>query len=252
MELLRPESMPPGCELRSIHLAGQEVVFSLRRSARRTLGMQIDRRGLTVSIPARASLRETEAFMRSRADWIIEKLAAWAQRPQPQTAVVHDGMLLPVLGEPCRVIWLAGANRTRWVEGFERRELHLHVRREQDAPRVLLRGLQDYALPYFAGRLDEYVFLLQRSHPGIKRPALYLSNARTRWGSCSTRSGIRLNWRLIHLPRPQIDYVVAHEVAHLVEMNHSAKFWRVVEQLKPDFEADVAAMKLANRIIPAL
>ena len=86
----------------------------------------------------------------------------------------------------------------------------------------------------------------------MARPPLYLSNARTRWGSCSRLSGIRLNWRLIHLPRHQIDYVVAHEAAHLLEMNHSARFWRVVEELMPDYDEAREALKHANRIIPAL
>lgn len=248
---MRPTA-DPGCEQGSIRLGEREIRFTLRRSQRRSLGMQIDQRGLTVTIPLRASLRDTEAFMRSRADWIIEKLDLWAQRAEPQKMPLLDGMELPVLGEACTVRWLAGANRTRWVEGFDRRELHLHLRREQDAPRLLMRGLQDYALEYFAGRLDEYVYLLQQFAPGIDRPPLYLSNARTRWGSCSKRSGIRLNWRLIHLPRPQIDYVVAHEVAHLLEMNHSARFWKVVAALKPDFEPARAALKHANRIIPLI
>lgn len=93
---------------------------------------------------------------------------------------------------------------------------------------------------------------MQQFESGVERPPLYLSNARTRWGSCSRLSGIRLNWRLIHLPHQQIDYVVAHEVAHLVEMNHSQHFWRVVQALMPDFQVQRTAMKLANRIIPAL
>ena len=66
-------------------------------------------------------------------------------------------------------------------------------------------------------------------------PTLALSAARTRWGSCSTKSGIRLNWRLIHFPQDIVDYVVAHEVAHLREMNHSARFWALVGQLYPDY-----------------
>lgn len=245
-----PDSRGAAVEQRSIVLRGQEVVFTLRRSARRTLGMQIDRRGLTVSIPQRVSLREAEGFMAERADWILEKLAEWSKRAAPEKRLVEDGMSIPVLGEPCLVRWTAGANRCHWVEGYERRELHLHLRRHADAPRVLLHGLQDYALSYFAGRLDEYVWLLQQEVPEVKRPPLYLSNARTRWGSCSKLSGIRLNWRLIHLPRPQIDYVVAHEVAHLVEMNHSQRFWRLVARLKPDYERDEAALKHANRVIP--
>lgn len=239
-------------EARSIALQGREIPYTLRRSARRSLGLSIDRRGLTVAIPLQARIQDAEAFMRQRADWITEKLAEWAQRPQPQPAAVHDGMSLPLLGAPCTVRWLAGANRVRWVEGFDTRELQLQLRREADAPRLLLRGLQEYALAYFAGRLDEYIHRLNQFVPGAKRPPLALSNARTRWGSCSSRSGIRLNWRLIHLPPAQIDYVVAHEVAHLVEMNHSPRFWQVVARLKPDFEADIAALKRANRIIPVL
>lgn len=245
-----PDARGVASEQRRIVLRGREIVFTLRRSARRSLGLQVDGRGLTVSIPQRVSLRDAETFMVDRADWILEKLQEWAGRSAPGKLALHDGMSVPVLGDPCVVRWRAGANRTHWIEGFERRELHLFLRRQEDAPRLLLRGLQDYALQYFAGRLDEYVYLLQRVVPEIKRPPLYLSNARTRWGSCSTLSGIRFNWRLIHLPQPQIDYVVAHEVAHLVEMNHSARFWKLVAALKPDYERDQAALKHANWIIP--
>jgi len=239
-------------ELRRIVLRGREIEFTLRRSRRHSLGMTIDRRGLTVSIPLRVSLREAEKFLHERTDWVLEKLAEWAQRTEPQATQVHDGMQVPVLGEPCQVHWLAGSNRAHWVEGMESRELHLHLRRQEDAKAILVRGLQHYALEYFCGRVDEYGFLLQRIAPEIRLPQVRLSNARTRWGSCSRLSGIRLNWRLIHLPRPQIDYVVAHEVAHLLEMNHSPRFWRVVEQLQPDYEIAKAALKYANRVIPAL
>lgn len=68
-------------------------------------------------------------------------------------------------------------------------------------------------------------------------PRVALSNAQTRWGSCSEKSGIRLSWRLIHAPPRLLDYVVAHEMAHLVEMNHSPRFWKVVERLCPDYRA---------------
>jgi predicted metal-dependent hydrolase len=95
---------------------------------------------------------------------------------------------------------------------------------------VLEKALRERARALFAERLAHYAGRL--AHP---LPALALSAARTRWGSCSTRSGIRLNWRLIHFPRDIVDYVVAHEVAHLREMNHSARFWALVGQLFPDY-----------------
>ena len=83
-------------------------------------------------------------------------------------------------------------------------------------------------------------------------PAVRLSNARTRWGSCSSRSGIRLHWRLVHLSPALIDYVVAHEVAHLVEMNHSPRFWAVVERLYPDWREARAALRRAAATLPVI
>ena len=78
---------------------------------------------------------------------------------------------------------------------------------------------------------------------GVAPPPLTLSAARTRWGSCSLKTGIRLNWRLIHFPPHVIDYVVAHELAHLREMNHSPSFWAVVGQLFPTYKAARADLK---------
>lgn len=238
-------------EERSIRLGGRELVYVLRRSQRRSLGLTVDGRGLTVAIPLRVTLHEAEAFMRERAAWIFEKLDARLAHAPAAPVGVSDGMEFSVLGQPCRVSLLAGANRAHWVEGFAERELRLMLRRHEDAPNLLLRGLQRYALTYFQGRLEEFAYVLAQFAPGIPLPPLRLSNARTRWGSCSRRSGIRLNWRLIHLPPAQIDYVVAHEMAHLVEMNHSPRFWAVVATIMPGYEAAKAALRQAHRIIPS-
>ncbi|WP_018604761.1 M48 family metallopeptidase [Uliginosibacterium gangwonense] len=245
-----PRSSAGEAERRVIRLGGRELEFTLRRSSRRTLGLTIDSRGLTVTLPLRASLRDAEAFMHERAAWIFEKLDTHATRAPAEPTQVADGSQFPILGQPCRVTLLAGANRAHWVEGFEARELRLLLRRMEDAQAVLLRGLQRYALDYFQGRLEEYAYILDRFAPGLALPPLRLSNARTRWGSCSRHSGIRLNWRLIHLPPAQIDYVVAHEMAHLVEMNHSPRFWAVVAAIMPDYEAPKAALRHAHKIIP--
>ena len=110
-----------------------------------------------------------------------------------------------------------------------------------------LRALQARALAWYRGRVEEYCHRLD-----LPMPAVRLSNARTRWGSCSSRSGIRLHWRLIHLPPALIDYVVAHEVAHLVEMNHSARFWAVVERLYPDWRSARAALRAASASLPVI
>ena len=91
------------------------------------------------------------------------------------------------------------------------------------------KALREKALQLFTERLNHFAHRL-----GLTVPALSLSAARTRWGSCSLKSGIRLNWRLVHFPRHVVDYVVVHELAHLREMNHSPRFWAIVETICPD------------------
>lgn len=238
-------------ESRQVLLNGRLIDYTLYRRKRRTLGMLIDDRGLVVSIPTRVSLRETEVFLHERADWIIEHLAAWARRPKPAAFEVADGTRFPMLGQTCTVHLSQGTPNAEWVQGVGSREVHLRVRPREAPRRALLRAVQNYALGYFGGRIEEYGWMLQQFKPQLKLPPLYLTNARTRWGSCSEISGIRLNWRLIHLPNAQVDYVVAHELAHLIEMNHSRRFWEVVELMYPDHRDAEAALKDAHDIIPA-
>ena len=86
------------------------------------------------------------------------------------------------------------------------------------------------ALAYFNERL---IFFANKLN--VPLPQLRLSRAKTQWGSCNALGIIRLNWRLIQVPLPLVDYVVAHELSHLIEMNHSPAFWRIVESIYPDY-----------------
>ena len=78
--------------------------------------------------------------------------------------------------------------------------------------------------------------------------SIHLSSPSSRWGSCNSRREVRLNWRLVHYPPQMIEYVIAHELAHLVEMNHSARFWAVVESLMPGYQEP---HKLLSKMNPA-
>lgn len=115
------------------------------------------------------------------------------------------------------------------------------------AAAALRRALQARALDWHCERVQALCARLGRPPPPVR-----LTNARTRWGSCSSRSGIRLHWRLLHLPPALIDYVVAHEVAHLVEMNHSPRFWAVVETLCPDWRRARRQLRAAGQALPLI
>ena len=222
---------------RTIALGDRIVPYVLRRARRRTIGLTIDHRGLRVGAPPRASLHEVEALIRHHSEWVAQKLDEWRSRRRPEALQIIDGARLPLLGEALQIRLALGSNRALWNEHGET-TLTLCLRSPGDAGRVLEKTLRERARALFAERLAHYAPQL-----ALPVPPLALSAARTRWGSCSARSGIRLNWRLIHFPREIVDYVVAHELAHLREMNHSPRFWAVVAQLYPDYQAARGELK---------
>jgi hypothetical protein len=228
---------------RHIVLGPRIVGYLLVRSRRRTLAMSVDQRGLRVGAPAAARIRDVEDFIRSNAKWVLGKLDAWQSASRERRIAVCDGAQLPLLGEPWTLRVGPGRGEVRWSDGA--RELDLRPGPETEARQLLLGELRRRALDLFRQRAAELIRPL-----GRPLPPLALSNAQTRWGSCSSRSGLRFNWRLIHLPPRLTDYVVAHELGHLVEMNHSPHFWRVVEGLYPAYREARAELRSSALTMP--
>ncbi|MDR2189090.1 MAG: M48 family metallopeptidase [Azonexus sp.] len=232
--ITRPDSAPPEAE-RQIELSGQPVAYRLRRSRRRTIGLAIDQRGLRVSAPWRARQGDIETLIRRHGQWVLDKLAAWRERPPAAPLAIGDGSILNILGEPLPIT-VTPARRARWQWRDDR--LDLSPSPATDARALLEKALRDKARSVLAQRLADHAPRL-----GLAAPPLRLSSARTRWGSCSARGGVALNWRLMFLPLPLVDYVVCHELAHLREMNHSPRFWALVERLCPDWRAQRQALR---------
>lgn len=232
---------PPETRHRIV-LAGQAVDFALQRSARRSIGLRIDHRGLRVGAPLRASLRDIETLIREHGIWVLDKLADWRERPPPERFAVIDGALLDILATPTR---LRIVPATRAASAFSADEIYLAVPAGTAPGKVLENALRHQARTLFAARLAHFAPQL-----GVAPPPLRLSSARTRWGSCSARGNIALNWRLILMPPAIVDYVVCHELAHLKEMNHSPRFWSVVEQLCPDWKAQRNELRRLGRQLP--
>lgn len=237
----------PAPKTRQIQIGAHIIDYTVR-PARSRLTLNIDDRGLRVGLPKRVTLAEVEAFIRQHAGWVIEKLDEHAQRGVHRQLAIRDGVQLPVLGAEITVRVAphlsSGHNRSRWFD----RVLELTARHDADLDALARRALQQRALALFGERLAHFL-----PQAGIAAaPRLGLSSARTRWGSCSHNSGIRLNWRLIHLPMELIDYVVVHEISHLKEMNHSPRFWAEVEKLCPDWAERRAQLKHLGRHIPLI
>lgn len=229
---------------RRLAVAGRDIAYRLRRSRRRTIGLTIDHNGLRVAAPQRATLGAIEALIREHGAWVLGKLDLWAEKEAVPPFDVADGT----------VIFLAGEASTVKIDP-ERRRGHRYDRAQgllvlnaaQPPREALLAALKAEARVLLAARLA-----LGAERFGVALPPLRLSSARTRWGSCNHRGGIALNWRLLLLPLPVIDYVVAHELAHLKEMNHSPRFWSVVAGLCPDWQQRRAELRQLAGTLPEL
>jgi predicted metal-dependent hydrolase len=237
---LPPEK--PSQKLRHVQIGPRIVGYELSVGGRRRLTMRIDERGLHVGAPLRTSIADIEKFIRDNGAWVTAKIDEYVGSGVRRQLAMRDGQRVPLLGGEAEVRVIAGGNRVRW----EGDVLVLAAKPDADLDALARRALQRRALEVFAQRVDVYAPRL-----GRKIPPLGLSSARTRWGSCSS-TGIRLNWRLIHLPLHLIDYVVAHELGHLVEMNHSPRFWAVVESLYPNCRAARKELKQRTPELPII
>ena len=228
---------------REIQLGEHCVGYALRRVRRSSIGFVVSAEGLQVNAPRWVSLQNIDSAVQAKAAWIVRKLQEQrdrARRVEAARIEWRDGTSLPFLGETVIIVLdprVAGAvldAGAQALPGVPR--LVLHVGLPQKAAPEQIRDsvqswLQRQALRIFTDRCRHFADTL-----GVRMTRLSLSSAQTRWGSASADGSIRLNWRLVHFGLQVIDYVVAHELAHLREMNHSAAFWDVVRSVVPDYQ----------------
>lgn len=229
-QLQRPPP-PTAVEQRSIQLADKLITYTLKRSSRRrSIGLQINDHGLTVSMPLRASEKWLHTVLQEKAGWVVNKLENWQTSKAPVQKWV-DGELIMFRGETFTLRTIVG--RVKALPQIMSGELLIHVP-ETGKPlfikKTILKWYKLEAQRVFSECVEHFAPLMRVVPREIK-----LTSARTQWGNCSAQGVIRLNWQLVTMPLPLIDYVVIHELAHLREMNHSPAFWRVVAGVCPDY-----------------
>ncbi len=235
---------------RDVRLDGHLVAYEMRRARRRSIGFVVGAEGLTVSVPRWVGVKEVDSALQEKRGWILRKLREQRERAlRLQSARVdwRDGTGLPFLGDTVIIVLdprATGAvlsNEAEGLPGVPRRLLHVglpHTATPEQIRDAVQSWLQRQARRVFEERCAIFATRL-----GVRLRRISLSSAATRWGSANADGSIRLNWRLIHFGLPIIDYVVAHELAHLREMNHSAAFWEVVRSVLPDYEDSRVALR---------
>lgn len=216
-------------EPQTIEVAFGGMVYPVRlkrhRQARRyTLRIQAAMREVILTMPPRGTLREAQSFVQKHGGWIAARLG---RLPEP-VPFAHD-VVVPVRGLPHRIAHRHSARGTVWTEMDGNGEGLLCV--AGHAPHID-RRITDF-LRREARRDLEVASLRYARALGLTVRRVTVRDQSSRWGSCSTTGMLSFSWRLILAPSHVLDYLAAHEVAHLVEMNHSARFWRVVQRICP-------------------
>lgn len=207
-----------------IDLKDPPVRVRISRNARaRRFTLRLDSRGdgAVLTVPPGVPDRESQAFVTRHANWLRRALSK-----QPDLVFVGDGSVLPVAGIQVQVVVRPGRRRPPVLQ-----EDRLILQGAGSEGQRIAAWLKLRARDAVQPAATDYAVQLGRQ---VKRVAL--RDTRSRWGSCSTTGTLSFSWRLAMAPPQVLDYVAAHEAAHLVEMNHSPAYWAVVERIFPGWQ----------------
>ena len=235
---------------REITLEGEAIAYRLIRSRRRSIGIEIAYGGAVVRAPHGVRVGDIHSFLHDNSQWIRKKLDTWrTARAQVRPEDWRDGGMVRYEGQDLRLSVYGSRLRLAYHDLFD---LRIGIpkptpERIREAVEVWLKARAEASFPPRVAHCCERL--------GLPTPVVKMSNSRTQWGSCEQhRAGhslIRLQWRLVQLAPELADYIIAHEVSHLREMNHSPKFWETVASVYPHHrEAERRLKHLAPLIEP--
>jgi predicted metal-dependent hydrolase len=217
---------------------GETISYLLERRPRRTVGLKITENGLVVHAPKRIFEFQLNQILQEKSNWILNKLQA-REANQVEKIQWIDGEHLLYLGSDIQLSISPENINKKLVFDENKLKIHgLEANIQAGYGRSVIQWYKKQAALDFSRRLEILATKL-----GVPTPPLTLSNAQSRWGSCNSRGEVRLSWRLLQAPPHIINYVICHELAHLKQMNHSAKFYAVLENLFPNYKAAEKELK---------
>ncbi|MBT6232491.1 MAG: M48 family metallopeptidase [Betaproteobacteria bacterium] len=207
----------------------ESLDYQLIKKSKKTLSLKISENGLVVSAPLFMSEKKINQLVISKIKWIKKKLELI--EPQKNKLFIKNRASFDLLGKEIKITLLDGNNKIEWVD---ENNLKIFFKDQDDQKKLktfFIKWLKEIALDYFSQRAYEISKLY-----AIPSNSILLSNAKSRWGTCNSKTEVRINWRLIQADPYVIDYVICHEFAHLTHMNHSRNFWNLVEKLCPNYK----------------
>ncbi|UWF58893.1 M48 family metallopeptidase [Brucella sp. 2716] len=222
-------------------VAGRELplrVYENPRAKRLTLRIEPGGKGLRITVPPGLPEREVQNFLNRHEGWIESRIAKLPDQP-----AVRAGIKIPIRGVAHLIVHQPGRGTVECIEG--------NILLVHGDPGHLPRRVADY-LKREVRRDIEALVVRHTAAVGRKAKAVRFKDTKSRWGSCTSDGVLSFSWRIGMAPPPVINYLVAHEAAHLIEMNHGPKFWKLCQELCPDTERCKAWLKRNGSALQAI
>jgi len=237
-----------------IEINKEIFAYSILRSQKRkrSIAFRISaEKKIEVIAPQRTSLAKIEDILKKRSAWLVRELSKMAQTRSDVD--FSDGSVFPYMGHDCTIkatqqpdSSCCQLKKRAWIVNIRDCNLSSEALRQEIRLELIL-WLKKRARKVFQKRVSLWAKRLNVNHGKI-----IVSDTSSRWGSCSADNIIRLNWRLMLIPMSLIDYVVAHELCHVVHKNHSSKFWAFLAKAMPDHKSRRSALRYREKWVLAI
>lgn len=217
------------------------AVEVVRTDRKRTVAIQLEGQGVRVRVPKNLPEARIRELLTKRSGWIERKLREMAAIPAAEPRQYVSGEAFPYLGRDYRLQVLSGGQAEVRLQGdcIEVSVPATHGQSPEAVRAVLLQWYLERAWHHLQEKTAQYAGLI-----GVSPQAVKVRSYKARWGSCSVKGDISYNWRIVLAPHRVVDYLVVHELCHLLEHNHSARYWRHVQRHMPDYPLQRNWLKL--------
>jgi len=225
----------PTTDKRTINLDGKIIEYSLKQSQRsRRVRVSVSESGVSLTIPYGYPPRDGEAFLIHNAEWVLGQLEKHRRHAARVGQKYLPADVILLRGVPTHIVVLEEPERKARIRVNEERG-NLILRIPAGHRELIPTGLENHLREMARDQIEACV-ATQGRRMGVRPKSIVIRDQRTRWGSCSSSGTLSFNWRLIMVPPTVLEYVVIHELAHMIHPNHSNVYWSYVSQYYPAFK----------------
>lgn len=239
--------------MNEIRLKDQKYEFKIIRSSRKTIGIIINAdQELIVRSPEKISLRKIKSLLKEKEDWILKKLKKMAEIKAPPAARDFiSGEPLLYLGREYKLKIIAELNLKEMEVELDQQNFIIKYPAELENNKEQRKTVvREILISWYRSQAEEEIYKLINVHKknlNVEPNNVVIKKQRKRWGSCSTKRNLNFNWKIIMAPAAVIEYLVVHELVHLIHPNHSKDFWQAVEKLIPDYQEKKEWLRINGR-----